>query len=166
MFAERPAGRLGCYGGSGRFHRKSRHRTQLDVLGRDGAGGTQSQGTFEDIFQLPDIAWKWIGLEHLQRAFVEHRGIDAHAPTESRQDDFRDLRYVLGTLPQRRHAHFDDVDPVEEVFPEPALLDELSQVLVGRGKNSDVDRLLARLANRPYRLFLYNPQQFDLHVQR
>ena len=55
----------------------------------------------------------------------------------------REDRDVRPPLAKRGHAHRDDVQPVEQVLAERALLDHLSQVAVGRGDDADVhlDRL-------------------------
>ena len=60
----------------------------------------------------------------------------------------------------------DDVEPVEEILAEPALLHHLPQIDVGRGDDADVD--LDRLhAAEPHELALLNDaQQLGLRLER
>ena len=45
---------------------------------------------------------------------------------------------VLAPLPQGRKAHGEDVEAVEEVLPEPAVVHERAEVAVGGRQESDV----------------------------
>ena len=76
-------------------------------------------------------------------------------------------RDVLRPLAQRRQRDRDDVEPVVQVLPEPAVRDELPQVAVGRGDDAHVD--LDRLRVRPSALelaLLQHAQQLGLELER
>src|SRR3546814_4592591 len=51
-----------------------------------------------------------------------------------------DQRGILEPVPQRWDIHHPFADAVVEVLPEAAMLDQLLQVLVGRGDDADIDR--------------------------
>ena len=55
---------------------------------------------------------------------------------------------VLGPLPKRRDPDRDHVEPMEEIFAECAPVDQVVQVLVGRGDDSHVHRHRSRPAHR------------------
>lgn len=50
---------------------------------------------------------------------------------------------VLDTLSQRRHFDTDDVQPVIEISAEPVLQGSLFQILIGRGKDSNIQVVTA-----------------------
>ena len=72
-------------------------------------------------------------------------------------------RDVLDALAERRQPDRDDVDPVEQVFPERALGDHLRQVPVGGGDHADVRLDLLGAAEAPVLPFLQHAEQLDLH---
>ncbi len=74
-------------------------------------------------------------------------------------------RDVFQSLAERRHFNREDVEPIKQVFPEPAGRDGFRQVKVGRGDDATVcfDRLGAAHPLKP--AVLQHPQQFGLHPQ-
>ena len=74
------------------------------------------------------------------------------------EEVLREQRDVVLALAQRRQLDGDDVQPVEEILAEPALLHHLPQVDVGRGDDPHVD--LDRLhAAQPHELALLHDAQ-------
>src|SRR6266511_6001987 len=59
-----------------------------------------------------------------------------------------------------------DIHPIEEVCAELPLRHQLSERLVGRRQDADVDSNRARTADALERPVLQNAQQFRLHLQR
>ena len=89
-----------------------------------------------------------------------------HFLGRAHQEVQRQFEDVLGPLAQRRHDDADHVEPVVEVLPEPALGDELLEILV-RGRNhADVDLDRLRSADRLEAPFLQHAEEFDLRVER
>ena len=60
----------------------------------------------------------------------------------------RQVRNVLAAVAQRRQPHFDDVEAVVEVAPEPAGGDFGTEIAIGRGDHVHVDALRARARRR------------------
>ena len=82
------------------------------------------------------------------------------------EEVLHEQRDVVLALAQRRQLHGDDVQAVEQVLAEPALLHHVAQVDVGRGDDAHVhlDRLDAA---EPHELALLNhAQQLGLRVER
>ena len=72
---------------------------------------------------------------------------------------------LVAALAQRRDGQRDDVQPVEQVLAEAALLDQLQQVRVGRGDDADVDVDGVRFAERVDLARLEKAQQLGLQVE-
>jgi hypothetical protein len=67
-----------------------------------------------------------------------------------------------GTLAQRRQAQIDDVEAVQQVFAERAVLDRLGQVAVAGGQDADVDAHRLGAADAVDLAFLNGAQQLGL----
>ena len=98
-------------------------------------------------------------------------GIDAcHlAPVlggEFAQEVVDQQRDVLAPLAQGRQAQPDDVQSIEEILAESALLHFGLQVTVGRGHDAHVDLALHHAPHRLDLAFLQHAQQFYLHGHR
>ena len=59
----------------------------------------------------------------------------------------RQFEDVVAPVPQRRDLHVDSVEPIEEIQPEPVLLDELGQRPVGGDDDAGVDAASGRAAD-------------------
>ena len=74
---------------------------------------------------------------------------------------------IFATLPERWHQDMDDVQAVEEILPERALLDHLAQVAIGGRDHPDVDDAAAAVGPDLLQFArLEEPQQQSLHPQR
>ncbi len=73
---------------------------------------------------------------------------------------------VLPALAQRGQVDRHDVEPVIQVFPEPADLDLLEQVAVGRGDDPGVDLLGVVVADPLELALLQDAEQLDLELGR
>ena len=69
---------------------------------------------------------------------------------------------VAEALPERRQRDRHDVQAIEEIGAEPALLHLLFEIAIGRGDDADVDADVRRAADPLERLFLEKPQQLGL----
>ena len=75
-------------------------------------------------------------------------------------------RNILAAVAQRRGLDRKDVQAIEQVFAEGAVLDLLGRVAIGRRNDADVDLDRPLTADRIDLAFLKGAQQLDLHVQR
>ena len=73
---------------------------------------------------------------------------------------------VLGALAQRRQPQRHDVEAEKQVLAEQALLDELAQVLVGRGDDAHVGLDRCAAADRGVFALLQHAQQPGLRLHR
>ena len=78
----------------------------------------------------------------------------------------RELDDVVAARAQRRHLHVDAVEPVVEVQPEPAVLDQPRQRPVGRDDDARVDPARAEAADPLDREILNRAQQLRLRGRR
>jgi hypothetical protein len=75
-------------------------------------------------------------------------------------------RDVSSPLPEGWERDLDDVQPVEQVFPEPARGDLGFEVPVGRGQDSYIPGAGPRFPNPLVHLLLEEPEQLRLQCQR
>ena len=84
---------------------------------RPGAG--KNDRPLDGVFQLPYIARPRIGLEPAHRLGGQPVDVFDRLPAVLFQEMIRQQGDVFFPVPQRRQRNLDDVDPIEEVFPEP-----------------------------------------------
>ena len=72
---------------------------------------------------------------------------------------------VFLAVTQGRQLHGNHIQPVIEILTEAALLDLLTDILIGRRQDADVNRLTPGAAHRCYDTFLDNPEDLDLGRQ-
>ena len=83
----------------------------------------------------------------------------------ARDEMVDERRDFVAPLAQRRDGQRDDVQPVEQILAEPALLHQALEVGVGRGDDADVDGEGVRLAERVDLAGLEEAQQLRLQVE-
>src|SRR5204863_4555389 len=84
----------------------------------------------EHVLELPDVPGPVVAEEQVHR-LTRHAGYFlVHLLVVLGEKMVRQQRYVLAAIPERRQRNRDDVDPVEEIFAEPAVRDRLRQILV------------------------------------
>ena len=83
------------------------------------------------VLQLPHVAGPPVGREAGQDLGGHFRRGHARLPRSPGEEVREEEGDVLGTLAQGRHLHPDHVEPVEEVFPEPAVLHGGLQIHIG-----------------------------------
>src|SRR4030067_1547525 len=76
---------------------------------------------------------------------------------------FHERRYLLRAISKRRHVDSDDLQAVEQVFSELAVLDQLFELLVSRGDQPDVHFYRFRPADPLELAFLDYSKQHHLH---
>ena len=87
-------------------------------------------------------------------------------PGEEPQIAQRDALQVARALAQRGHPNRDDVQPIEQVLAEAALLDGLFEVAVGRGNDPHVGPARFGFAHALIFLLLQQPEQLGLDFER
>ena len=86
---------------------------------------------------------------------------------EAVEEKVDEQRNVVAAIAQRRHVDVDDVEPVEQVFAEQPLGDEIAQVLVRRRDHAHVHAAVGAVrADFLHVAGLEKPQQQPLHAQR
>ena len=91
-----------------------------------------------EVFQLPHVALEIQTAQVLDRRIRQALGFDAQLARALLQEMAGEQRDVLAPLAQRRQADADDVEAMEEVFAEQAVLDPRFEILVGRGNHPDI----------------------------
>ena len=119
----------------------------------------------DDVLQLARIARPVIRRQHVDRRGGEPADVAAVLGRIALQEVVGEQQHVGLPLAQRRDEDREDVEAVEQVLAEAALLDRPLEILVGRGNQPDVglQRLVAAEAlELP---LLQDAQQLDLRRQ-
>ena len=98
----------------------------------------EDHGAENRVFQLPHIAGPAVGNEHLQRLRLDRAHALSFFRRETGEEMPRKFRNVLGPRPQRRHHDREDVQTIEQVFPESSRLHVGDQIAVGGGNDAHV----------------------------
>ncbi len=104
----------------------------------DPVAPAEDGGPLHDVAQLADVAGPRVPGEQFERLIREPRVGTVVVPAVKGQQPLGKWGDVLRALPERWDLDRDDIQPVKEVFPEPALLDRILQVGVRGGDESDV----------------------------
>src|SRR5438552_3349644 len=159
--------RLGIAEGQGEIHGRMRPAgpREKTFQPRQYLAPRYDDGPLDHVLELPHIARPGIPDESVQA--LRSDGLDAllEPATQLREEVLGEQRDVLGALAQRRHAHGEDGQPVEEIASERAPLDLGLEVLVGGGDEADVDVDGPVGAHRGHLLLLDGPQELALEVQ-
>src|SRR6185295_7097653 len=99
----------------------------------------------DQVLQLTDVPRPPVLLEHAHRRIGDALDFLPEAGVVAAQEEIGELRDVLGALAQRRQLDRDDVDSIEEIFAEAAVLHRLLEIDVGGGDQAELglDRLAA-----------------------
>ena len=85
---------------------------------------------------------------------------------EARDEVSHQFGDVVAAVAQRRHEDREDVEAIEQILAEQAVLDLLEEVAVGGRDQPDVDPDRRAGADRIDLAVLHRAQQLDLHVER
>ncbi|KJU76517.1 hypothetical protein N619_28195 [Ectopseudomonas oleovorans] len=85
---------------------------------------------------------------------------------QAREHHVGQLGDIFAPFTQRRHAQFDNVEPVVEILAETASRDFGCQILVGGAEDAYIDHHFLLATDGAHGFFLNRAQQFDLHRQR
>ena len=114
----------------------------------------QQRDSLDRVGQFTDIAGPRIGAASAQHpekgGSLVGRALGHHPVVNGTGD----LQIIVTPLPQRRHQHAEDVQPVIKVTAEPALFHEMEQIPVGRADDPNIHRDHRVIAHTAHFFFL------------
>src|SRR5258708_5729504 len=125
----------------------------------------QHDGALDHVFQFADVAWPSVihdGTQGLGRNLARRLAVLGREPGQKVRDQQRD---IAGTAAQRWQINGDYVQPVEQVFTEPAFAHQHLQIDIGGGDHADVNLDLLHAAEVHELLVLQDTQDFRLRFQ-
>ena len=128
--------------------------------------GRQHHRALDRILQLAHVAGPVVRDQQLHRVgreAVDRLGVLLRIALE---EELRERRNVAPAIAQRRHLERDHVQPVIQIFAEPAFRHLLRQVAIRRRDHPHVDANRLRAAHALELVLLQKPQQLDLARRR
>src|SRR5262245_9877942 len=119
----------------------------------------------QHILELPNVAGPIIPRQGGERALSEYR-LAVHSTGELPPEAGSEEGDVLRTLAQRRHGDADDVEPIQQVLPEPAGFDFASQRAIGRRNEPCIERPRESFPDPTNLPFLQYTQYLRLRARR
>jgi hypothetical protein len=129
-------------------------------------GAAHHHGAFNRVLKMADVAWPAECHERLKGRLCQNLGLETIGPARFLNEVLRQRGNVGEPLTQRRQIHVDHIQAIEEILAEPALPDQVGQVLVAGGDDARVHLLWPRRANALEFALLNRPQHFGLQRQR
>ena len=126
----------------------------------------QDHRPLDVVLQLADVARPVVVAEQPHRLGVDPPHLAAVLLGVALQEELDQRRDVLAALAQGRQVDRHDVEPVVQVLAEPAGLDLVEQVAVGRGDDPGVDLLGVGVADPLELPLLQDAEQLDLELGR
>src|ERR1051325_7274744 len=126
----------------------------------------EGTGALDGILQLAHVARPIVGAENFHGLLGDLEilpGAAGHFVFQEVRDQQRDVVAAFG---KARQFDGDDVEPVIQVLAELAVLDELFQVIVGRGDNADIHKDRGVVTDAADFLLLKHAQQTALQHGR
>src|SRR5262249_27064097 len=130
------------------------------------AGLAQDDGTFDDVFELADIARPMIGDQVALGTWRNPGESPAAAGRCANEELPGEIGNILATLAQGRGSQCDHVEAMEKVLTEGAALDFSSEIAIGGGDQADVERQSLDAADALKFAFLKNTEEFGLQLER
>ena len=132
----------------------------------EGSPLTGDHRPLDDTFQLPHVSGPVVFLEGVQGLFCHGIYLLAHFLVELGDKMFDEQRDVFLALPEWRDRDGENIEPVEQVFPEPARANLFFKVPVA-GCNDPYIDLDSAGAAQPLELAILNdPEKLALQFQR
>ncbi len=136
------------------------------VLGRHDVAFGQRHRPFHHVFQLAHVARPGVSQQQLLGRLLEAAQRLARPFGRPGQEVLGQRQDVLGPVAQRRQVDVDDVQPVEQVLPEPPFLQPFFQMSVGGGDQANVHPFRLGGPQRADLPFLQHAQQLGLQGER
>ncbi len=112
---------------------------KIEMLRKHGIAISDQDGPFNNIFQFTYIARPWVGHQIFKGGgcrFCHPTIVDQTVFFQEKSDQ---EGYIFFSFPQRGQCHGQDIQSVEQVFPEAVRLDGLDKILVTDGDNTHID---------------------------
>src|SRR5262249_16723974 len=126
----------------------------------------QNRRAFYDVPPLPPVAPPCGVVEHPPRPVVGGGEVLLIACIEFVDERLYEQLQIFFPLAQRREAEGEDVEPIEQILAQLALLDRILRFQVRRRDDADVDRLLGAPAEPPELPLLQHAEQLHLRGRR
>ena len=124
------------------------------------------QRSLQDVLQFADVAGPVVCLEPLHRRQRERRLRPADLAGRRREEVVGEQRQIFLPLPQRRHLHGKNAEPIVQVLTKAPGRRLGAQIPIGRRHDTDIDAPRPLLAD-PFKLsLLQNTEQLRLQLQR
>jgi hypothetical protein len=137
-------------------------RGQPERRRRHGRIRREQRDALHQVGELAHVARPRIGGERRRRVGVERLGRDAVVGARAAQVVLREHHDVGAALAQRRQRERQHRETVIQVLAEAPSVDRRLQILVGRGEDPDVDRLVACAAQPAHGPLLEHLEQLRL----
>ncbi len=135
---------------------------QVQHVGRQHLTIIEDDGAPQRVFQLSHVAGPVMGQQLTLGACTESCEALAFVACHAPQQPGGDLQDILTALAQRRHLQWNDVQAIEEVFPEAVGIDQYPRVLMRGAHDAAIDLYRARGTHRHYLSCLQEAQQLAL----
>ena len=120
----------------------------------------------DDVLELAGVAREILLHQHRQHLVRDPDHVLALQPVEPADKVIDEEGNVLASFTEAWELEPNDVDAVEKIFAERAVLDQLREIPMGRDHDADVGLDRLDPAQRLVDPFLQNPQQTHLHRRR
>ena len=127
--------------------------------------GREHDGALDRVLELPDVARPVVALEERERVGTQLEARLVVLAAVLVEEAVREQGHVLPSLAQRRQLDHDHVQPVEEIFPKGAVVDEALQIDVRRRDDAHVDLDGIDAAQSHELALLDDPQELRLGVE-
>src|SRR5581483_8435724 len=140
-------------------------RVETDVIRHDHPALGGDHGPFDHVLELAHVAGPFVRGQQLHGLGRELAGLRVRREAVLVAEIRHQLGDVFLLLPKWRQMQGNDIEPVEQVLPEPALLDLLGQVAVGGGNDPHVHLDWRGAADALELALLQHTQQLALRGQ-
>ena len=131
----------------------------------DGVALRHDVRTLHHVAQFADVAGPWIGAQLFQCLGCKPPGLP-FLLANGAEEVIGQQRHVRQALTQRRHVDWKHVQPVQQVFAQPARCNGLMRQAVGGRDDSHIGFLALRGTDAHEAPRFQHPQQLDLQLQR
>jgi hypothetical protein len=136
------------------------------VVALDDVAFAHHHRALDRVFELSHVPRPRIDQQVLKRIVAEPLHISIVFFRILAQECVRQDRDIASSHAQRRHVELNDLEPVVEILAEPAFVDELLEVAIGRGYHTHVDFQSFIPADAFKLAFLQEAKQLDLNAWR